>query len=347
MDGQAAEPDVPPAGRTSPRSARRGSTSGPRSSARSGERVRRRPWALGLLPAVFLAVFFAWPVLDVLRRGLSTAGLDVLTKPSTRHILWFTTWQAVVSTALTVLLGMPLAFVLHRYALPGRRAASCPGHRAVRAADGRCRGGLPARCCRHLGRGSAARSCWRTCSSTWRSWCASSAACGLTWTRGTRPPHDRSGASPWRAFRTVTWPLLRPAVAAASILVFLFTFTSFGVVLVLGGPSTVTLEVEVYRRTAQLLDLSGAAALAIVQLVLLGAVLVVSGRLQARLAVRQRTRADHEVLAPVRGRAGGWRPCPGRGGARRSPAAGAWSPSRSGSVVGGVSPGGASCFGLP
>ena len=126
--------------------------------------------------------------------------------------------------------------------------------------------------------------------------------CGPTSTRGTRHAARISGCLPWRAFRTVTWPLLRPAVAAASILVFLFTFTSFGVVLVLGGPSTVTLEVEVYRRTAQLLDLPGAAALAIVQLVLLGAVLLVSGRLQARLAVRQRTRADHEVLAPVRGR---------------------------------------------
>ena len=43
------------------------------------------------------------------------------------------------------------------------------------------------------------------------------------------------GASPWRAFREVTWPLLRTAVISAASIVFLFTVTSFGVVLLLGG----------------------------------------------------------------------------------------------------------------
>jgi thiamine transport system permease protein len=43
------------------------------------------------------------------------------------------------------------------------------------------------------------------------------------------------GASPARAFRSVTLALLRPAVLAASLLVFLFDFTSFGVILLLGA----------------------------------------------------------------------------------------------------------------
>ena len=225
----------------------------------------------------------------------------MLTKPSTRHILWFTTWQAVVSTALTLLVGMPLAYVLHRYALPGRRACLAlvtvpfvlptvvvgAAFRAILPAS--WVGGVRAILLAHVFFNLAV--VVRVVGGLWAHLDPRYEAAART-----------LGASPWRAFRTVTWPLLRPAVAAASILVFLFTFTSFGVVLVLGGPSTVTLEVEVYRRTAELLDLPGAAALAIVQLVLLGAVLLVSGRLQARLAVRQRTRADHEVLAPVRGR---------------------------------------------
>ena len=54
---------------------------------------------------------------------------------------------------------------------------------------------------------------------------------------------------------------------------FLFTFTSFGVVLLLGGPQHSTLEVEIYRQTAQLLDLEVAAALALVQLVAVVAIL--------------------------------------------------------------------------
>ena len=74
-------------------------------------------------------------------------------------------------------------------------------------------------------------------------------------------------ASRWRVFRTVTLPLLRPAILGAGALVFLFTFTSFGVVLVLGDPSLPTIEVEIYSATAQRLDLTAAAGLALLQFV--------------------------------------------------------------------------------
>src|SRR5690606_19638773 len=41
------------------------------------------------------------------------------------------------------------------------------------------------------------------------------------------------GASRFAAFRTVTLPLLAPALIAAASIIFLFTFTSFGVALLL------------------------------------------------------------------------------------------------------------------
>ena len=112
------------------------------------------------------------------------------------------------------------------------------------------------------------------------------------------------GAGPVTVWRTVTWPLLRPAVLAASALVFLFTFTSFGVVLVLGGPTTTTLEVEIYRRTVQLFDLPGAATLCVLQILAVLLVLVVAGRLQRRLTVTQRLtrarrRATHVPRSPA------------------------------------------------
>jgi len=53
----------------------------------------------------------------------------------------------------------------------------------------------------------------------------------------------------------VTLPALRPAIVAASAIVFLFCFTSFGIVLILGGPTRATLEVEIYRQTADQLQL--------------------------------------------------------------------------------------------
>jgi len=97
-------------------------------------------------------------------------------------------------------------------------------------------------------------------------------------------------------------PLLAPAIAAAGAIVFLFTFTSFGVVLLLGGPRHSTLEVEIYRQTAELLNLQVAAALALVQLVAVVALLLVTTRMQSRLAVQRRMRRRDETSTPVRTR---------------------------------------------
>ena len=74
------------------------------------------------------------------------------------------------------------------------------------------------------------------------------------------------GASPLRAFSEVTLHLLAPAILAAALLVFLFDFTSFGVILLLGGPHFATLEVEIYIQAIQMLNLPQAALLSAVQL---------------------------------------------------------------------------------
>jgi thiamine transport system permease protein len=103
------------------------------------------------------------------------------------------------------------------------------------------------------------------------------------------------GASRWRAFATVTLPLLRPALAAAASLVFLFTFTSFGTVLLLGGPGLATLEVEIYRHTTALFDLPLAAVLALVQMVGVTAVLLAYSRYQERRTVEQDLRPAAEA----------------------------------------------------
>lgn len=80
------------------------------------------------------------------------------------------------------------------------------------------------------------------------------------------------GVSPWRRWRTVTLPMLRPAVLASAAIVFIFTFTSLGIVLILGDATTRTLELQVLRQTSILLDFSGATASALVQLVLVAVV---------------------------------------------------------------------------
>jgi thiamine transport system permease protein len=92
------------------------------------------------------------------------------------------------------------------------------------------------------------------------------------------------GASGWTVFRRITLPLLRPALAAAASIVFLFTFTSFGVVLILGGFEYATLEVEIYRQAVTLFDLPLAAALAVVQLLGVSGALYWYSRYQERTA---------------------------------------------------------------
>ncbi len=93
----------------------------------------------------------------------------------------------------------------------------------------------------------------------------------------------------------MTLPLLRPAIAAAASIVFLFCFTSFGVVLLLGGLRTRTLEVEIFDQTTRLLQLDIAAVLAIIQLVGVTVALVVYGRHQQRRSVALALRARRDV----------------------------------------------------
>ena len=78
---------------------------------------------------------------------------------------------------------------------------------------------------------------------------------GATWERLPRDMEHAAatlGASPLAVFRHVTLPLLRPALLAAGSIVFVFTFTSYGVIRVLAAPGTRTIEVEVWRNATQL-----------------------------------------------------------------------------------------------
>ena len=74
------------------------------------------------------------------------------------------------------------------------------------------------------------------------------------------------GADPPRVLSRLTLPLLRPSILAASVLVFIFDFTSFGVILLLGGPGFSTLEVEIYKQAVQIFNLPLAGLLSLIQL---------------------------------------------------------------------------------
>ena len=104
-------------------------------------------------------------------------------------------------------------------------------------------------------------------------------------------------------FREITLPLLAPALAAAAAIVFLFSFTSFGIVLILGGPRYATLEAEIYNQAVRLFDLRAAAVLSLVQLACVVAAVWVATRLERQLAVAGQLRAERDMLRRPRDRA--------------------------------------------
>ena len=93
------------------------------------------------------------------------------------------------------------------------------------------------------------------------------------------------GANRWQAIRLVIIPMLLPAITAAALLVFIFDFTSFGVILILGGPRYATLEVEIYYQTVSLFNLPMAAVLSIIQLGCTLALTVIYTWLTRRLSI--------------------------------------------------------------
>ncbi|NOH01616.1 MAG: iron ABC transporter permease [Chloroflexi bacterium] len=75
------------------------------------------------------------------------------------------------------------------------------------------------------------------------------------------------GADTFHVWKDIILPILRPSLLAAALLVFMFDFTSFGVILLLGGSQFATLEVEIYIRALQLPNLNLAALLSVIQLI--------------------------------------------------------------------------------
>ncbi|MFG3164757.1 ABC transporter permease [Streptomyces sp. NPDC048232] len=247
--------------------------------------------ALLAVPVAFFAVFFAYPVAAIVARGLEVDGAwqfgrigDVLAQSDVRHVLWFTTWQALASTALTLLIALPGAYVFARFDFPGKQAL-----RAVVTVPfvlptvvvGTAFLAL-------VGRGGLLDELWgvRLDTTVWAillahvffNYAVVVRTVGGLWAQLDPRQEEAArmlGASRLRAWRQVTLPALAPAVAAAALMVFLFTFTSFGVVQILGGPAFSTLEVEIYRQTSQIFDLSTAAVLTLIQFAAVAAVLAV------------------------------------------------------------------------
>jgi len=262
------------------------------------------------LPLAFLGVFYFYPLFEIFSLSLAPGGqwdpgniTALFSTGSSLRILWFTTWQAALSTVLTVVLALPAAYVFARYRFPGKSLIqSCTTipfvlpSVVVAAAFSALLGdrGLanewlmviwgfsspPIRLEQSLA--------FILMAHVFYNFTVVLRIVGGFWSRihpGLSHAAQVLGASPWQAFWKVTFPVLRPGIMAASLLVFIFCFSSFGVILILGGPRYSTIEVAIYRQAVHLFNLPMAAALSLLQICFMFAFMWVYTRLQRSASV--------------------------------------------------------------
>ncbi len=235
---------------------------------------------LWLPPLTFLLVFFFYPLGNILNLAFDpTVILDPNNLRITYHATRFTFYQAILSTLLTFLLGIPSAILFSRFDFRGKsllRALTAVPFMlptvVVAAAFNSVIGFQVT---------DYKLQVFDLQPSTFNFLLILSAHVFYNTTIVIRivgnalsrldPKLEGAarslGADRFHVWKDITLPLLRPALFASALLVFMFDFTSFGVILLLGGTSFSTLEVEIYLRVLKLPNLPLAALLSVIQLI--------------------------------------------------------------------------------
>jgi thiamine transport system permease protein len=263
-----------------------------------------------LVPLVFLVAFFFYPLATIAARGLAPDGLidlsafgKIIGSPFYLDTLWFTLWQATVSTLLTVIAAMPAAYVFAHYNFRGKAlihalttipfvlptVVVAASFSALIGPRGWINELLKSLLHVDYAPLDIQNTIWIILlAHIFYNFAIVLRIVGGFWSNLDPQIENAArvlGANRWRTFLGVTLPLLRPALLAAALLVFIFDFTSFGVILILGGPQFNTIETAIYRKTQIAFDLPLATALSIVQLIGTFALMTIYTRLQARAAV--------------------------------------------------------------
>ncbi|QMU18852.1 ABC transporter permease [Gordonia rubripertincta] len=242
--------------------------------------------ALRLIPALFIAVLFAWPVLALVRRGVNLAAAsgerigELFSRTDALALLGVTLGQAAASTVLALLAAAPIAWL---YAHVGGRASvllavavTVPfvlptvvvgvAFRSLLTGPLsflHIQSGLGAVLAAHVFINVAV--VVRVVGAAWRNLDPRLLEAART-----------LGAGRLRATLTVVIPRLLPAIAGAAALIFLFCSTSFGVVIILGAGELRTLETEIYTQAIGYFRIPEAVVLSMVQIVVVFAALMLT-----------------------------------------------------------------------
>lgn len=229
------------------------------------------PLLLGLLPLVFLVVMVLLPLVQIMQYMHITTWGEVWQDEYMRHIFWWTSLQAAISALLTVVLGLPIGWVLARLEFRGRQwllrllmlpfvmptLVAAVGVLSLFGAQG-----------------------W-----LWRGWNDTPYLLfygnvffnlpvliqvvyqGLCRVPATQLQMAQAfGATFWQRFWLVEWRVLSPWLVGGVCLVFLYCFAAFGLALLLGGTRYGTIEVQIYQLIALELDMDQAGVLVLLTL---------------------------------------------------------------------------------
>ncbi|WP_042050250.1 thiamine/thiamine pyrophosphate ABC transporter permease [Aeromonas dhakensis] len=259
-------------------------------------------WLPGSAATVLILLLSLGPLAALLWQAGGLAPRTLLADPYLRHVLGFSLWQALLSTLLSLGLAIPVARALARRRFPGRTLLiklfglslvlpviiAVFGIVAVHGkqgwlpqllhgfglAPGNYLYGLFGILLAHVffNMPLAARLLLQSLESIPES----------SWRLA-----DQLGMRSSHIFRLLEWPLIRAQLPGLASLIFMLCFTSFATVLALGGgPKSTTLEVAVYQALRFDFDLATAGGLALVQLILTAALLMLQHKLQSSPASR-------------------------------------------------------------
>ena len=263
-----------------------------------------------VIPILFFCLFFIYPLISILYHSLDTNSFEssnpfmvLLNDSYYLGRIWFTFWQASVSTILSIMIGMPIAYLFAKYNFFGKTILKsiitlpfilptvvvAMGFVAILGPNGIVNSILISLF--DLNESPLKISNTLTIiflAHVFYNYAIVVRIVSAIWQNLDKSMNESAkilGASRIKTFYHITIPLLRPAIVSSALLAFTFSFTSFGVVLILGGSKFATLEVAIYELTTKLFRLELAGALSIIQIIFTFVFLLLYARLQASSSI--------------------------------------------------------------